>query len=292
MSHLILFENIGNLLRSYRDIKNLSQLEFADLLQVSLKTIERWENCNNVIKERNIHDIADFTGIPIFVLILLNNSYPIYYNIITRKYYVTQDEIKMKEPSLIKYEEIKKDFHYKIHEINTTTQVEDIIKYDHEIYPTSNSMKKDTVIKAASLLPELNFTLHDKWGHYIGHSVCFPLLKDTYNKILNREIEEGDLKNVDLCANDMINVLYFYSLYSCCIGCSLKIMRKIKSFLKFLDNEIIIAGYSVTKDGNKLCKNLGMNIVFRNIDEFNQYKTEIIPTLWEIKIKDIRELHA
>ena len=54
-----------NRLKELRQEKKLSQKEIADLLEVSEKTISRWEKSENVIKSDKAQQLADYFGVSV-----------------------------------------------------------------------------------------------------------------------------------------------------------------------------------------------------------------------------------
>ena len=54
-----------NRLKELRQEKKLSQKEIADLLEVSEKTISRWEKGENVIKSDKAQQLADYFGVSV-----------------------------------------------------------------------------------------------------------------------------------------------------------------------------------------------------------------------------------
>ena len=63
-----------NRLKELRQEKKLSQKEIADLLEVSEKTISRWEKGENAIKSDKAQQLADIFGVSVGYLLGFNND--------------------------------------------------------------------------------------------------------------------------------------------------------------------------------------------------------------------------
>ena len=63
-----------NRLKELRQEKKLSQKEIADLLEVSEKTISRWEKGENAIKSDKAQQLADYFGVSVGYLLGFSND--------------------------------------------------------------------------------------------------------------------------------------------------------------------------------------------------------------------------
>jgi transcriptional regulator with XRE-family HTH domain len=287
---MLYYKYLGELLKAYRKAFNITQEVFAGKINIAEKTLQRWETDKYPANPYNLHAIANFTCIPMIVLNTLNAEYPVYYNIRKRRYALTKYET---------YEFIKEDlvkYNGPIDEGSTETyeavsRMEDInkiLQYDHQIYPTVTPLKSEVIHAAHNLLPDLNLIAKDPWGYHIGHLICLPLCIDTYNKIKIREFVEGNItsKHILDIMKENEGVLYFYSIYGASPHIAQNILLKAKKVIRQIVNKktnYLVAGYSVTIEGSELCEKLRMKPVYENTAEYNKLRTEIAPTLYEGK---------
>lgn len=286
------YKDLGELLKAYRKAFNITQENFADEISIYVrrfteKTLQRWENNRNAANQANLHIIAKITHIPMIVLNLLNAGYPAYYNIIKRRYaFAKCDTDKFIKEDLFKHSEPFDEGLTETYKTELSTEdINNILQYDHQIYPTDNPLKLETILAANNLLPDLNLIAIDRWGYHLGHLICLPLSVAIYNKIKIREFVEGDItpKHISDIMKENEGVLYFYSFYGASPPTAQNILLKARKFIRQIVNkaDYWVAGYSVTIEGSELCEKLGMKPAYENTAEYNRLRTEIAPTLYE-----------
>ena len=85
---MLKYHTIRELLISYRSYNELIQFDFASMIDVDMRTVQRWEKNHTLIKPEKIKSIVLETLIPYQLLNNLNAevAIPTYYDFKTRKY--------------------------------------------------------------------------------------------------------------------------------------------------------------------------------------------------------------
>ncbi len=260
------YETLGELLIDYRDFNNISQAELAEKLDVDRRTVYRWENDEALIKTHKEADVVALLNIPKQVIRNLNSEAPIviYYDMKLRTYSLSAAMAKAESVAWYKSELPKEDD--LIHYISKDSDVE----FVNDIQQMNNNLKPiraELVKEAAKLLPELNLVLQDKSGYYAGHITVLPLKYSSYQKIKNREMNEGSLTLNDLCTHftDRPLVFYFYSIYAESLHDSYHLMNRLLSWFKEKKfNDYLFAGISYRQNKIELLREMGLKIIWED----------------------------
>lgn len=264
------YSSLAELLVDYRTYRGLSQIDFAALLDVDVRTVLRWEKNESLIKLEKEKHFTELFGIPHQVMRNLNTDLPIsiYYDISRRMYSISDYSQEMNAESEFNFEvEIDSDRIFTILKDEDYEFVTDIQKSDKNNRP----LKSEIVKNGAKILPELNLVIFDHSGFYAGHITVLPLKYDTYKKIRSLEIDEGDLTVNDLTADttETPSVFFFYSLYADSIENAYLMSNKLLTYFKRNKyKNYIFAGISYRKTITKLLLEAGLHIVWeRPIEE-------------------------
>ena len=261
------YGSIGELFRGYRSFNELSQTEFASILNVDVRTIQRWEKDLTVIKSEKEEDIVLATLMPYQLIHNLNAIVPIptYYDFKIRKYSTDErnkdlpralwlkDEIELKTVNLRTI-----DIHIDPKYLSQfmSSQKRKISFYNHDLIKT-----------AVEILPELNFIANSKSGYYSGHCIILPLKTDVYKKLKNKE-----LTNKDLTASDLTNykflekpIFYEYDVYGDCNDTIFYLAAHYYRFFRDTENKNYIFGaYTESEEIYALDLELGIDIVWED----------------------------
>jgi len=261
------YNYIGELFTDYRRFNKLSQTEFASVLNVDLRTVQRWEKDLTLVKSEKEEDIVLATLMPYQLIHNLNAAVPIptFYDFNTRKYSLSQQTNEL--PKLSWY----------FDQIDITTKNLRTIDFDFDIKHLSqfiDSQKRDEtyvnndlIKEAIRLLPELNFVFTGKAGYYAGHCIVLPLKRDAYMKLRKRE-----LSNKDLRANHLTNytlkekpVFYRYDITGDCNNTIFYVMASFFRFFRDVENKnYIMGGYIERDDSYNLNLQLGLKVVWED----------------------------
>ena len=270
------YNSIGELFIDYRKFNNLSQTDFANLINVDLRTVQRWEKDLTLIKSEKEEDIVLATLLPYQLVHNLNATIPIptFYNFKTRKYSLSGQTIEL--PKLGWY----------LDQIDIESNNLRTIDFDYDIKHLEqfiDSQKRDNtyvnydlIKEAIRLLPELNFVFTGKSGYYAGHCIVLPINEATYEDLKTRKISNKDLR-----ASNLINyknlerpIFYRYDITGDSNDSVFYIMAKFFRFFRIMENKnYLFCGYTERDDNYKLNLQVGLNIVWE--DEILQKELEL-----------------
>ena len=117
-------QTIGQLLMDFRKENKVSQLDFAATVQVDIRTVQRWEKDETLIKPEKEHEIARFTLLPYQLIRNLNTTVPIptYYDFRIRKYSLS--ELSNELPDADWFKERINDFSKRVRTIDVDRDME------------------------------------------------------------------------------------------------------------------------------------------------------------------------
>lgn len=261
------YDSIGTLFLDYRAYNKLSQSEFANAINVDLRTIQRWEKNLTLIKSEKEEDIVLSTLMPYQLIHNLNAVVPIptFYNFNTRKYSLSpqtndlpklswfKDQIEITSSNLRSI-----DFYYDIKHIDQFINSE---KHD------SNYVNHDLIKEAIRLLPELNFVFTGKAGYYAGHCIVLPINEETYLKLRQKEITNKNLRSKDLIDYKHAKkpIFYRYNITGDCNDTIFYVIAQFMRFFRDLNNKnYIMCSYTERDDSYHLSLEVGMKIVWED----------------------------
>jgi transcriptional regulator with XRE-family HTH domain len=292
------YENISQLLYEYRKfIKRFHQNQMAELLGVDNRTYCNWEH-NKHLSDNSIMDVAEITKIPFEVLLRLNHGYPTLYNIITRRYSNCPFDSDYVNKKIIREELFNTEEKGKIENLVRNRDIKDIFEFDKSLM---NSLVKtefeDVINKAIEKLPHLNLIIKDPLGYLSGHLICLPMNIEKYYQFEDGEIDENDINENDIITPSpekpqLLHLFSFFAINSTYIYCLIKriVYYLLTNVPKIHHPDTIISRYSVTNDGNELCRKLGMKILFLDYDKHSETKIDVLPHFFQFRISEIKWL--
>ena len=261
------YNSIGELFTDYRNYNKLSQSDFASILNVDPRTVQRWEKDLTLIKSEKEEDIVLSTLMPYQLIHNLNATVPIptFYNFNTRKYSLSRQSNEL--PKLSWY----------LDQINITTNNLRTIDFNFDIKHITQfigSQKRDKsyvnndlIKESIRLLPELNFVFTGKSGYYAGHCIVLPLKENTYIKLRNRELSNKDLRPHHLTNYKLLEQPIFYR-YDITGDCNDTIFYVMASFFRFfrdvVDNNYMMCAYTERDDNYNLNLQVGLKVVWED----------------------------
>ncbi|GAL65456.1 hypothetical protein [Jejuia pallidilutea] len=262
------YNSIGDLFLDYRAFYQLSQLNLASSLNVDLRTLQRWEKNETLIKSEKEETIVLETLMPYQLIHNLNAAVPIptYYDFKINKYSLSEQTNAL--PKLSWYKD----------QILVTTDNLRTIDFDYDIkyiekfigwqkgdnhYVNANLIKQ-----AITLLPEINLVITGKSGYYAGHCIVLPLKQTTYLKLKQKEITNKDLR-----AEDLVNyrleerpIFYRYDITGDSNDTIFYVMAQFFRFFMDLNTEnYLFGGYTERDDNYNLNLQIGLKVVWEDI---------------------------
>ena len=270
------YYSFGELLVDYRIYSELSQAEFASKIDVDIRTVQRWESDQTLIKPEKEEAIIDVTLFPYQLIRNLNASIPIptYYDFRINKYALT--ELNEELPKAAWFKQQLENSTDRIRAFDYESDYDYIAKY-MEFHKELPKNIKEVIRESAKIIPDMNLIITDDSGYYSGHSLIFPINRKTYNnlkskKILENEITVDDLVNYKM--QDLI-ILYGFDLTADSNDNMFYIVNHLLRFLRDLPNQnYLYCTTALRYDSYKLVDNLGLKIVWEEEKEKNNLGLE------------------
>jgi len=277
------YNSIGELLIDYREINNISQVEFAERVNVDARTVQRWERGETLIKSDKEEEIVVNTFLPYQLIRNLNSAIviPTYYDFRIRKY--STNELSNDLPDAAWF---KKEFSITNSNVRKIDYDYDI-KYLKKFIGVKQDLPKNNLLairKAVEILPELNLIVTDDSGYYAGHIVIFPINEATFLKLRNNEMKEEEITINDLVDyKNHENPIFYnfdiaadnnYSLY-------FLVNTILRFFSDFKNKEYTYCCIGTRHDSFLLNEQLGLNVVWKEEPKFNKMNLEIYPRFYE-----------
>lgn len=278
------YASIGELLIDYRILNNTSQIELASQFDVDIRTIQRWEKNMTLLKPDKEEAMVDVTFIPYQVIRNLNApvSIPTFYDFELRKYSLSTIANELPDADWMKS---KMDYATdRLRTIGHDSDIHDITRCAMVHKHISKSIRKELIVKAVELLPELNAILFDGSGYYAGHMVFFPISQTCYRKIRNRSMKEEELTELDFIAYEKVDnpVFYAYDVGTDCNENMFYIAGSVMRFFRDLKNKnYLYASYTSRDDTYTLNKSIGTTLVWEDKIKQEEVKSKAPPRLYE-----------
>ena len=279
------YSSIGELLIDFRTLNNISQADLAAKFEVDVRTILRWEKNQTLLKPEKEEAMVDVTFIPYQVIRNLNApvAIPTYYDFDIRKYSLSSltkefPDIKSIKSRMIS---IKTD---RLRTIKHESDLDEIIRCSLVQKHISKPIRKELILKAVELLPELNFILFDSSGFYSGHCVFFPINQKSYSGIKNKITTEEDLTGDQLInyKQEENPVFYAFDMNADCNENLTFILSKILNFFITLSNKnYTYASYTSRHDTFEVNELLGIKLLWEDKAFQDELKSKAPPRLYQ-----------
>ena len=258
--------SIGALLVDYRNDRDLSQLDLASLINVDIRTVQRWEKDITLIHPEKEKELAEVTLLPYQLLRNLNAAIPIptYYDFRIRKYSLTELNNELPDAQWLK--DRVKEFSDRIRTIDIQTDLsvlrKDLLLQKNNTEPISRSV----LSRAVELVPEVNLIIMDDFGNYSGHCIVLPLKKEAYVRLRSQEMKDTDITIEDLANYKTMDKPYFFN-YDITADCNDNIYYLAHEYLNFYKNiksPYEFCSYTMRYDSYLINEQLGLELIWKN----------------------------
>jgi len=274
------YTSLGELLSDYRKINNISRADFAANINVDVRTVQRWENNETLIKAEKEDALVQETLLPYQLIRNLNSTIAIStcFDFRIRKY--SLNELSRELPNASWFKERINIKTHRIRKINFDEDIDYIMRYMKFQKSSENIINKQIIKEAINLLPDLNFIITDDSGYYAGHTIVLPLKLESYMKLEKRVINENQLS-----VGDLVNyktqtkpVFHEYDVSADCNDNIYYIIAAIFRFFKnFLNKNYIYSAYTTRHDSIEVSKILGLKIIWEDRDEQKKLGLDVPP---------------
>ena len=261
--------SLGELLIDFRIHRNMSQLDFAALLDVDARTIIRWEKNESLIKVEKEKILIENLGIPHQVIRNLNTDKPIaiYFDFNRWAY-----SLSALSKIITSSSEFISDYELDTDRIQTILKDKDIefINYIQKNQKNCESLRAEVIKMAAKILPELNLVLYGQSGFHEGHVSILPLKHEIFVKLRDKTMRENEISLNDLNINpsDKTLIFFYYSMYANSVDNIHYIMNRILSHFKNKKyKDYIFAGISYRQQKVDRVQELGLKVIWKELPD-------------------------
>ncbi len=285
------YNSIGKLFIDFRIFRKMSQTEFATKINVDIRTIQRWERNETLVKQEKEKEIVNVTLFPYQLIRNLNALTPIptYYDFRINKYAITKNNIELPEASWFKSQ--LGNSTKRVRRFDFELDFDPILKYlnFHKDVP-KNIVQ--VIRESINILPEMNLIITDELGFYSGHTLIFPIKQKTFENLKSKKILENEITLSDLTNYKTLDQIIFYG-YDITADCNDNMFYIVNHVLRFLRNlpnqNYIYCSTALRFDSYKLVDNLGLKIVWEEEKEKNNLGLEFSRRFQEGDFKDFLE---
>lgn len=261
------YNSLGELLIDFRKENDMSQADFAAQMNVDVRTVQRWEKDETLIKPEKEKSLANDTLLPYQLIRNLNAITPIptFYDFRIRKYSLTRLNNDLPDADWL-----KDRIHELSRQIRPIQPEKDIVilRRDLKTQKLGESALKLNLLKhAQNLLPELNLIIMDRFENYSGHSIFFPISGLCYRKLLRREIRPDQIQVEDLVhyKNRERPVFLNYSITADCNDNIYFLAHQIlKFFVDLPAEDYVFCSYTSRYDSFELNKQMDLELIWED----------------------------
>lgn len=263
------YHTLGELLVDFRKNRNLTQIDFAAMLDVDVRTVIRWEKNESLIKTEKERILIENLGIPHQVIRNLNTDRPIavYFDFKRWLYSLTLLSSMVKSSK-----EFKTEHELETSRIETLKNNRDFefITYIQKNQKNCTPLRKEVIETAARILPEINLVIQDQSGYHGGHISILPLRYEVYEAIRDQKMKENELRVQHLSSymDDDPKIFYFYSIYSNSLDNTYYLINKMLFyFKKLVEVNYIFAGVTFQELKVERFKEMGFQVLWQKVVE-------------------------
>ncbi|WKK67475.1 helix-turn-helix domain-containing protein [Lutimonas zeaxanthinifaciens] len=258
--------SIGELLIDYRHDREISQLDLSSLINVDVRTIQRWEKDITLIKPDKEKELAEATLLPYQLIRNLNASVPIptFYDFRIRKYSLTVLNNELPDAKWLK--DRVKEMAKRIRTIDVSTDM-DILRKDLMLQKNNREpISRAVLARAVELLPTINLIIMDDHNNYSGHCIVLPLNKEAYRKLREREMVEADIQISDLANYKTMDhpVFFNYDITADCNDNIYYLAHSYLDFFKTLETDYEFCSFTMRYDSYEINRQLGLQLVWED----------------------------
>ncbi|MBU1053187.1 MAG: helix-turn-helix domain-containing protein [Proteobacteria bacterium] len=284
---VMLYKSLGSLSKAYRQWRKMSQEVFAESIKISVRELQNWEANRRRAQIENLHDIAEFTGIPMQVLIALNADQPVWYSLRKRLFmYSSIEEAQFSSHELFRHRETSDDNNLlKKVSITKDKHIEMILSCHQDLYGSKKPLESSIIKAAISIVPNLSNMIFDSWNHFVGHQICLPIKLEAYQALKKQKTIENYLTREmisDITTLDE-GVFFYYSTFGANLSAASRLIivgARSLSDIKQKDG-YLIASHTITKEAATVQENAGMKFV----GNYECMLDNLHSTIYEIGLK-------
>lgn len=267
---------LGELLIDYRTFIGQSQSDFAAEIDVDVRTVQRWENNDTLVKPEKEKEIVEVTLLPYQLIRNLNAAVPIatFYDFRINKYSLSKLNKELPKASWFKQQ--IENTTSRVRPLNFEEDFDYILKHLERIKVVPNNINQ-VIRESIKILPEMNLIITDVSGFYSGHSLIFPINHVAYERLKSKKMTENELSVADIInykTQEKI-ILYGYDITADSNDNMFYIVNQQLRFIRDLPNQnYLYCSTALRYDTYRLIANLGLKIIWEEPIETNKLGLE------------------
>ena len=283
------YNDIGELLVDFRKINSISQSDFAALLDVDVRTIQRWENGSTLIKPEKEEDIVKATLLPYQLIRNLNATVPIptCYDFSLRKYGL--NKLNSELPGASWYKSRLEIATQRIRTLDHETDIDYLEKY-MQFHKRISRNLSEVIKESARRLPDMNLIITDASGYYSGHSLIFPISEEAYRRLRSKQMKESELTLNDLDKKNQEGSRRIYYGFDITADCNDNMFFLVGQLMRTLrdkpDHDYLYCATPLRSDNFEVNKEMGLKVIWEGEKGTNQFGLEVAPRFQEGNFKD------
>lgn len=261
------YYSLGELLKEYRRMNHLSQSDLAIKMNADIRTVQRWEKNETIIKEEKVAELVEETLLPFQLIRNLNANDPIptYFDFKTQKYSLSELAIDLPDASWYKLK------------MNAKTDRIRAIDLDYDFEFLMNAMQISEVCHKSMLallkealfhLPKVNMLITDELGFYAGFSLVLPISEKAYLDLKSQKIKPDELNETHIVDPDFQEKCIYLSFHLTADSND-NIQYLIGAILVFFDQikekDYLYCMIENRKDAYHLPEQLGLKEIWNNV---------------------------
>ncbi len=278
------YYSLGELLIDFRKQNDLSQTDFAGQMNVDVRTVQRWEKDETLIKPEKEKELAKDTLVPYQLIRNLNAITPIptFYDFRIRKYSLTSLNKDLPDA-----EWLKNRIDVLSRQIRPIDPEKDVVILRRDLKTQKlgeSPLKLNLLKRAQELLPELNLIIMDRFDNYSGHSIFFPISALCHRKLIRREIRPDQIQVEDLVnyKNRERPVFFNYDITADCNDNIFFLAHQIfKFFVDLPTEDYVFCSYTSRYDTFEVNKQMKLELVWEDQIEKDALGLEYHPRFYE-----------
>lgn len=263
------YYSLGELLKEYRRMNHLSQSDLAIKMNADIRTVQRWEKNETIIKEEKVAELVEETLLPFQLIRNLNANDPIptYFDFKTQKYSLSELAIDLPNASWYKLK------------MNAKTDRLRAIDLDYDFEFLMNAMQiseayhksmKALLKEALFHLPEGNMLITDELGFYAGFSLVLPISEKAYLDVKSQKIKPDELNETHI-VDPSFQEKCIYLSFQLTADSNDNIQYLVGALLVFFDKinekDYLYCMIENRKDSYHLPEQLGLTEIWNNVSE-------------------------
>ncbi len=268
------YTTLGKLLSDWREEFGVSQAELAAMVDVDVRTVQRWERDDTLVKPDKEAELVEATFLPYQLVRNLNSPSPIptYYDFALRKYSLSEMD---KDLPAARW--LRERIHFvdeRVRNLRTEADLENVMRYLEYAAKGKQVLSRHVIREALRLLPALNLYVTDEAGFYSGHAIVLPLREESYRALRSRERAPEALTPADLTDHRMSERAIFFA-YSMAADNNDNVYLLLGAVLRFLkewsDRKYLWTAITDRYDSYYLQTVMGLQVVWEDTGNLSPF---------------------